>query len=429
MPQLPFRDGSGAAGRFELAFSGQRHDLAGDADIYARHYGLRMARQNIEAVNQGYGLGLEYILVDRKTLSPWIPSGVGDTGKDVMVTVNEAGTGLRLTTSGLAKNIAAAAEQISAHLPDLVERVETLTGGELLPTGAHPFALASDRSTAQNPHPFVADASLWTSSSRIELPFADDQSFGRLHTAIRMVLPIIPAISASSPFIRGKRSPALSARILAALDGHTGIPELTGDGIPEVVLDQADYYRIVLEPIAMALAERGLAETVDYQAANRRVAVPSFERGTITITAADAQECVSSDAAIAEMVVAVVNAMNSGRWVSNYLQRAWHGADLKAVLADTARNGGDAVIANRDLLLMFGMMRESATAAELWRHLYQQLRSELSEAARMRIAFILDQGCLAQRILRRTGDRPTRERVVEVYQELVTCLRDDRVFE
>lgn len=409
--------------------TGLRHDLAGDADIYPRENGLHMARQKNKAVTPGYGLGSEYTLVDRKTLAPLMPPGMSDKGKDVIVAVNEAGTGLRLTTNGLAKNIAAAAEQLAAHLPVLGARVAALTGGGLLPSGAHPFALASDRAAAQSPHPFVADTSLWTCSSRIELPFADDQSFGRLHTAIRMVLPIIPAISASSPFLYGKRSHALSARILAVLGGHAEIPELTGDCIPEVALDQADYYRIVLEPIAMALAERGLAETVDYQVANRRVAVPSFERGTITITAADTQECLSSDAAIAEMVVAVVNAMNSGRWVSNYLQRAWHGADLKAVLADTARNGGDAVIANRDLLLMFGMMRESATAAELWRHLYQQLRGELGEAARTRIAFILDQGCLAQRILRRTGDRPSRERLVEVYQELAACLRENRAFE
>ena len=409
--------------------TGLRHDLAGDADIYAHDHGLQMARQKNKPITPGYGLGAEYSLVDRKTLAPLMPPDLSDSGKDIIVALNEAGTGLRLTTNALAENISAAAARLTAYLPVLGARVEALTGGELLPSGAHPFASAQDRSDAQRPHPVVADTSLWTCSSRIELPFADDQSFGRSHTAIRMVLPIIPAISASSPFLHGKRSHGLSARILAALGGRTEIPELTGDCIPEVALDQADYYRIVLEPIAMALAERGLSETVDYQLANRRVAVPSFERGTITIPAADTQECLGSDAAIAEMISAVVHAMTNGRWVSNYLQRAWYGADLKAVLVDTARYGGDAVIANRDLLLMFGMMRESATAAELWRHLYQQLRSELGEATRTRIGFILDHGCLAQRILRRTGDRPSRERLVEVYRELAACLRDNRVFE
>ncbi len=394
-----------------------------------------MARQKNKAVTLGYGLGLEYCVVDRKTLAPLYPPIALENPKDALATLNEAGTGVRLSTGVLARTIAAAAQELTAQLPKFSTRVEALAGGVLLPSGAHPLASASNPGTtrptvaAQKRHPFLPEGSLWTCSSRIELPFADDQLFGRLHTAVRMVLPIIPAISASSPFLKGKRARGSSSRILAILDDHPEMPELTGDGIPEVALDQADYYRIVLEPIAMALAKRGLSATVDYQMANRRLAIPSFERGTITITAADMQECPSSDAAVAEMIVAVVQAMMSGRWVSNYLQRAWHGADLKAVLLDTTRHGGDAIIANRDLLLMFGMMRESASAAELWRHLYQQLRGELGEAARMRIAFILDRGCLAQRILRRTGDRPSRERLVEVYQELAACLREDRVFE
>jgi carboxylate-amine ligase len=167
---------------------------------------------------------------------------------------------------------------------------------------------------------------------------------------------------------------------------------------------------------------------MDYQLANHRAAVPSFDRGVIAITVADMQECVSSDAAVAEMTVAVVNAMKAGRWVSNYLQRAWHETDLRAILLDIARLGGDAVITHRDYLLMFGMMRESATAGELWRHLYQQLRGELSEASRVRIAHILDHGCLARRILRRTGERPSRDRMIDTYRELCDCLKEDRPF-
>jgi len=262
----------------------------------------------------------------------------------------------------------------------------------------------------------------------IELPFGNEQGFGRMHTAVRMVLPIIPALSAASPFLEGARAQGLSARLLALMEGTAGFPELTASFLPEVVLDQADYYRNVLEPIAMALAERGLADRIDYHAVNQRAAVPAFDRGTIVIHMADTQECVGADVAIAEMTLAVVNAMRSGRWASDYLQRAWHESDLLAILKDVVKEGGGTTITNSDYLLMFGMMRESATADELWRHLYQQLRGELSETARIRIAHILDRGCLAQRILRRTGDRPSREELVETYGELAVCLQEDRAF-
>lgn len=383
------------------------------------------------ASNEGFGLGLEHFIVDRKTLAPLPTALLESAGTREHWPWNEARTGTRVNASAPDKTFVGISDRLASDLVNLNAQVTSLTGGMLLPTGAHPFAALADTmssDTASTSVPWADPDLVWTSCARIELPFSDEQAFGRLHTAIRMVLPIVPAISASAPFIHGKRASSLSARLTTLLSGTRAMTELTGSYIPEVALDQADYYRIVLQPIARALAAKGLADTVDYQLANRRAAIPSFERGTITITVADTQECAGSDAAIAAMTVAVVSAMTDGRWVSNYLQRAWHEADLKVILSDVVRSGGDAVIANRDYLLMFGMMRESATAAELWRHLYQQLRGELGEAARLRMAHVLDHGCLARRILHHTGERPSRERLVEVYQELAACLRENRAF-
>ena len=40
-------------------------------------------------------------------------------------------------------------------------------------------------------------------SMHLNLPFADDDEFGRLHAAIRALLPLLPALAASSPFADG----------------------------------------------------------------------------------------------------------------------------------------------------------------------------------------------------------------------------------
>jgi hypothetical protein len=50
---------------------------------------------------------------------------------------------------------------------------------------------------------------------------------------------------------------------------------------------------------------------------------------------------------------------------------------------------------------------------------------EAGEAADA-LALILDEGCLARRILRRAGPQPERERVHEVYEELCRCLAEGR---
>lgn len=392
-----------------------------------------MAKKDETTVFDGFGLALDYLIVENGGLLPLLPTSIGRSDSSVSWSTNEMGTGIHLSSNASAKDLPAAGAHISADVSRLNALIEERAGGMLLPSGGHPFAQVGDATgTAIDIKARLFGpantARLWTSGATVEMPFGDEQGFGRLHTAMRMVLPLIPALSAASPFVEGKRATALSARLLAMMEGTPDLPELTGPFIPEVVLDQADHYRIVLEPIARALAERDLTDRIDYHSVNRRAAVPFFERGTIAINVADTQECPGMDIAVAEMVVAVINAMKDGRWVSNYLQRAWHESDLLAILKHVATDGSEAVITNRDFLLMFGKMSESTTAGELWRHLYQQLRDGLSESTRIRIAHILDHGCLAQRILRRTGERPSREQLIEVYRDLAACLKEDRPF-
>ena len=42
-------------------------------------------------------------------------------------------------------------------------------------------------------------------SMHINLPFSDDEEFEKLHAAVRIILPIIPGLSASSPIFEGKK--------------------------------------------------------------------------------------------------------------------------------------------------------------------------------------------------------------------------------
>ncbi len=372
-----------------------------------------------------FSLAVDHLVVDRETLEPLLPAHLGGPAIEPLGTLTESGAGIRSYPTDIDGEGAGLLLKPNAPMPTTTVLTAGAMNGILFPTGAHPWA----STPAMDPvNPASANARPWSSSSHIRIPFADDQAFGRLHTAIRMVLPLLPAISAASPFELGERTGACSARVLALLPPQRSFPELTGSYIPELALDQTDYFRIVLEPIARALADHGAADSVDYQLANKRAAVPSFEHAYITISIADTQECASADVAVAEITVAVVNAMRNGRWVSNYLQRAWHENDLLAILSDIARSGSHTVITNSDFLLMFGLMRESATAAELWRHLYRQLRSDLSEGTRIRLAHILDHGSLAERIVRRTGDHPDRDALIAVYRELCDCLREDRAF-
>ncbi len=394
------------------------------------------------------GIELEYMVVDRDTLK--VSATVDELFQDAVGKVvsdverGDVEWSNELTAHVVEMKTAKPTPSIAAFEPKFREEVRAMNallakrGRMLLPGAAHPFMDPLRESVLwKHDHNevyalyntiFDCRGHGWSNlqSTHLNLPFANDEEFAKLHTAIRMVLPLIPALSASSPILDGKPTGYMDARMHHYLTHQQRLPQLMGALIPEAVFNQEDYYRVIFEPIARALQPFDKDQVMDHHFANSRGAIARFDRGAIEIRVVDIQECPSADLAIAEMIVATLKAMVAGKWVSNYLQRAWHETDLLTIFKDVIVSAGSTVINNRDFLLMFGCMRETATARELWRHLYQQLRGELSEGARIRIGHILDHGCLAERILRRTGPAPTHERLVDVYRELADCLQEDK---
>src|SRR5678809_520166 len=49
--------------------------------------------------------------------------------------------------------------------------------------------------------------------THLNLPFAGDAEFARLHAAIRLVLPIIPALAASSPILDSRLTGLMDTRL------------------------------------------------------------------------------------------------------------------------------------------------------------------------------------------------------------------------
>ena len=61
-------------------------------------------------------------------------------------------------------------------------------------------------------------------SMHVNLPFDGDDEFARLHAAVRVLLPIIPALAASSPYAGGRAQPALDQRLVEYRDNSLRFP-------------------------------------------------------------------------------------------------------------------------------------------------------------------------------------------------------------
>ena len=322
--------------------------------------------------------------------------------------------------------------------------------GVLLPTGMHPW-MAPHREMRLWPHGsgevyaafdrvFDCRGHGWANlqSVHVNLPFRsdarDNDEFGRLHAAVRLLLPILPALSASSPIMDGRVTGTLDNRLAVYKTNARRVPSVSGRVIPEPVFTRAGYERDILGRIYDDLRAHDPDGVLRHEWANARGAIARFERGTIEIRVLDVQECPVADLAIASVVVAVLKALVEEQWGSVRYQQAWAVEPLAEILDAVIEQGERTVIANTAYLAALGWNRGPCAAGELWRHLAAATGVLGGEYGR-ELGMILDRGPLARRILRALGLEPARSAgpprgaLREVYGRLAGCLRDGRMFE
>ena len=396
----------------------------------------------------GYGIELEYMIVDRHDLSarPLADVLLRDAAGLI---VNEVEHGalawsnelvlhvVELKTNGPAAELAGLQGLFHASVVDINRRLHE-RGAQLLPTAMHPL-FDPDRETRLWPHGqneiysaydriFGCRGHGWSNlqSMHINLPFQDDEEFRRLHAAIRVVLPLIPALAAASPLEQGRRAAWLDNRLRYYRDNQRSIPEISGQVIPEAVDGMADYRRRILEPMYSAIAPHDHDRILVDDWLNSRAAIARFERQTIEIRIIDLQECPRADLAVAEAVVALVRAFYDESLASFEDQQAVDTGVLARQLWSAAEHGAAAACEDPAYLQLLGLSAPMP-AGTAWRELLG--RVPIGAWAAPSLGALLDHGTLAERIIGRLGGRSKREAVIDCYQELGRCLAENRLFQ
>jgi len=395
----------------------------------------------------GYGIELEYMIVDRETLAArpiadlLLVDADGNVANEVdhdeLAWSNELVRHVvELKTNGPAESLEGLGSNFHADLVE-INRLLAPHGACLMPTAMHPL-FVPDRETRLWPFGqneiyaaynriFDCRGHGWSNlqSMHINLPFADDAEFTRLHAAIRAVLPIIPALSAASPFEQGRTTGWMDTRLRYYRDNQREIPEISGQVIPEAVTSIDDYHARILQPMYRAIAPHDPDGILADDWLNSRAAIARFERQTIEIRIIDLQECPAADLAIARAVVALVKRLYDGEIAEFERQQSLDNGALAGLLFECARHGSTARIEHQGWLDAFGL-QGPVSAGTAWRTLFE--RGWLGDDPGGHVGVILEHGTLAERIKRRTGNDPGRESVVETYRELAACLAGNRPF-
>jgi carboxylate-amine ligase len=266
-------------------------------------------------------------------------------------------------------------------------------------------------------------------STHLNLPFSGDEQFAKLHAAIRFLLPLMPALAASSPVVDGRITPWLDARLAYYRDNARRIPSVSGLVVPEPIASEDQYRERILGRIYADLAELDPDGVLRYEWVNARGAIARFDRGAIEIRVLDVQECPIADLAIIAAITRVVRALCDEATASSASLNAFSTERLAALLETTIVEADGAHITDTEYLRLLGLPADAPMAADdVWLRLVRRFPLEGHDAPRWSAALdvILKEGCLARRIRRRLGAEPDAVAIRAVWNELADCLSGGR---
>jgi gamma-glutamyl:cysteine ligase YbdK (ATP-grasp superfamily) len=400
----------------------------------------------------GYGIELEYMIVDRDSLSvlplsdrllrdaPGSENNEMRRGRmgwsnELVMHVLEV-KNLRPTVS--LSMLPAAFDAEVREINRLLQPMNAM----LMPTAMHPW-MDPVRETHLWPHDneeiyraydriFNSKSHGWANlqSMHVNLPFANDGEFERLHAAIRLLLPILPALAASSPFADGRATGMADYRMHVYSSNADAIPSIAGMVIPETITSRAAYEQRILAPMYRDIAPYDPEGVLEKEWLNSRGAIARFDRNAIEIRVIDTQECPRADLAVASAAVDIVRRLYRVEREELIAQQEMPTAALAAVLQACIRDAEQTVIDNAAYLRLLSFPGQRCTAQELWYHLIGQMLDEDDGHAQhwsVPLQTMLERGPLARRILRAAGDGSAGKRHA-VYRELCDCLQEGRMF-
>jgi glutamate---cysteine ligase / carboxylate-amine ligase len=416
---------------------------------------VRSAQQPLHLF-EACGLEIEYMLVDASTLdvqpiadrvlqdAAIADAPVNDYLHDSFGWSNELVMHvLELKNTRPTAELGALAERLQSEVTSMNERLAR-HAARLMPGGMHPW-MNPDAETRLWPHAhspvyraydriFNCSTHGWSNlqSTHINLPFANDEEFARLHAAARVIIPIVPALAAASPYADGRGTGILDYRMEMYRRNADAVPQLNGDIVPEAVTTRAEYERLILQPVYRAISQYDAAGVLQHEWLNARGAIARFDRNAIELRVLDTQECPRVDVAFAALIMDLAESL-----CDKVFRRPTRDAQLPTrMLADIfiacTHEADYARIPHPEYLRLLGVTRSVSKAGPLWETLAEQLDRENSPRSsiwRKAAELATARGPLARRLLRAVGPRPSHRALHELYKGLADALESGKPFD
>lgn len=406
------------------------------------------------AAFSGYGIELEYMIVGSGNLSPLpiadqlLRMGAGvdacNVDRGAMGWSNELVLHvIEIKNQRPTANFDSLPRAFQTEVQH-INRILAPLGAQLMPTAMHPW-MNPRLETQLWPHDsaglyqaygaiFDCNTHGWSNlqSMHVNLPFADDEEFSRLHAAVRLLLPILPALAASSPIADGNDTGFADFRMEAYRTNAASIASIAGLIIPETVSTRAEYEQKILAPMYRDIAPHDPHRLLQYEWLNSRGAIARFDRNAIEIRVIDTQECPQADLAIAAAAIAVARTLYDAPGSAPLpAQQAISTEALAAIFMRCIQDADQAIIDDAAYLALLGYPGHQCSAQDLWRHLADAIQNSeyrLPNFYYSPLQTMLEHGPLARRILRALDGNTARPHLDAVFRTLCDCLQHGRMF-
>ncbi len=312
---------------------------------------------------------------------------------------------------------------------------------QLMPTGMHP-AMQPEKESFLWPH---EDKEIYATYDRVfgcrghgwfnlqsvhlNLPFANDQEFSQLHNAISLILPLLPALAASTPLLEGQPHAWLDTRLFHYVGNQRRLPSIIGGIIPEPIASEQEYRDLILAPMYKEIAPFDPEELLQDEWLNSRAAIARFDRNAIEIRCMDNQEAPVADLAICHAAVSMLKFLIVQNPNLHAIHQSVAPGLLKALFLESAEKGLFAKLPRQYPTAIFGLEPKEYTIGQF---LFAVLGRVLPREASLEsyvfhpvLAHILERGNLAERIRKSMHKGKS---WLEVYRELCLCLEQGRLF-
>lgn len=393
-----------------------------------------------------YGIEAEYMIVDRDTLdvlplAQFVLEKYSQGDIENEVEVGEVAWSnelvchvIEIKTNGPTKDPIQAGEHFFASLK-LIQEILADKNAMLLPTSMHPW-MNTDTQTQLWPFGqkeiyqaydriFNCKGHGWSNvqSVHLNLPFASEPEFASLHAAMRIILPLVPFLAASSSVVDSQLQDIPDARLSFYEANQKKVSSVTGDIIPEAIFSFEDYDQLY-QSIYRDIAPFDPDKVLQHPWLNSRGVIAKFDVGALELRLMDIQESPVMDFTILEILILILQDLTEQVNTTFERQKSVSTPFLKSCLYSA--NLFDCTL-NGAYMELLGFENRSTNLQMFCEQVKAKYR--LSPPSYQGLKVLRDHGRLAERIkrsyLHSTQDHGA---LKEIYSKLAQCLLSNQSY-